>query len=71
MYGTARPIDFDIHQPNWKLASRLMRNYGAPNDSCHEAYPAKRISRITQDELSESLCEVINSLTSSSISRPG
>jgi hypothetical protein len=30
MYGTARPIDFDIHQPNWKLASRLMRNYGAP-----------------------------------------
>ena len=45
MYGTARPIDFDIHQPNWKLASRLMRNYGAPNDRCHEADPAKRISR--------------------------
>ena len=38
MYGTARTIDFNVHKPDWKLASRLMRKYGAPNDDCHGLY---------------------------------
>jgi len=38
VYGTARTIDFNVHQPDWKLASRLMRKYGAPNDDCHGLY---------------------------------
>ena len=38
MHGTAGPIDFNVHQSDRKLASRLMRNYGAPNDDCHGLY---------------------------------
>ena len=38
MYGTARTIDFNVHQPDRKLASRLMRNYGAHNNDRHRLY---------------------------------
>ena len=36
MHGTAGPIDFNVHQPNWKLASRLVRTFGGANDDGHE-----------------------------------
>jgi hypothetical protein len=40
MHGTAGPIDFNVHQPNWKLASRLVRTFGGANDDGHEMCPA-------------------------------
>jgi hypothetical protein len=36
MYGTPRAVYFDVHQPNRKLAGRLMRKHGAPNNDCHK-----------------------------------
>ena len=40
MHGTAGPIDFNVHQPNWKLASRLVRTFCGANDDGHEMCPA-------------------------------
>ena len=40
MHGTAGPIDFNVHQPNWKLASRLVRTFDGANDNGHEMCPA-------------------------------